>query len=116
MDDPLGRMAELAEKLSDDDLRRVLEFLSSEYRARLKRAEERAALSFRPGDEVETLHPSRRLPAGARGRVVHRVRTRLHVDFGEQGVWAMLPTGLRSVPLGAPPQQPPAVSSPGKAS
>ena len=93
----MRQIAEAAQKLSDDDLRRLLEYLSLEYKDRLRRAEQRAALTLGPGDEVESTRPGRKLPVGSRGRVLHLARTRVHVDFGEHGVWAVLATGLKKL-------------------
>lgn len=96
-DDGLRQIAEAAQKLSDEELRRVLEYLSAEYKDRLKRAQQRAALTLGPGDEVETTTAGRNLPVGSRGRVLHLARTRVHVDFGERGTWAVLATGLKKL-------------------
>lgn len=102
----LSGLAEAAQKLSDDDLRRLLQILSADYKDRLKRAEKRAALSLAPGDEVESTVPGRNLPVGSPGRVLHVARTRVHVDFGERGTWAVLASGLKK------PSSPNASSSP----
>jgi hypothetical protein len=95
--DALRQIADLVEHLSEEELARVMEFLNAEYRHRLRRAAQRAALTLREGDRVETLQPGRRVPRGARGRVLHVARSRVHVDFGELGIWALLPTGVRKV-------------------
>jgi hypothetical protein len=96
-DEGIRQIAEAAQKLSNDQLRRLLEYLSTEYKDRLKHAEQRARLTLGPGDEVETTIPGKNLPAGSRGRVLHLARTRVHVDFGESGVWAVLASGLKKI-------------------
>lgn len=95
-DAEVRRIAEIAQSLTDAELRRVLEYLSADYKDRLKRAEQRAALTLAPGDEVESTTEGR-LPVGSRGRVLHLARTRVHVDFGERGVWAILASGLKKL-------------------
>src|SRR5881397_2123905 len=96
-DELLRQIAEMTEKLPDEEFHRLMEFLGAEYRTRMQRAAKRAALTLRPGDWVETLQPGRHLPRGARGRVIHLARSRIHVDFAEQGIWALLPTGVKKV-------------------
>lgn len=39
-----------------------------------------------------------RLPLGARGRVVHLTRARVHVDFGEHGTWSVPATAIAKAP------------------
>ncbi len=99
-DELLRQIAEMTEKLPDEQFHRLMEFLGAEHRTRLQRAAQHAALTLRPGDWVETLQPGRRLARGARGRVVHLARSRVHVDFAEQGIWALLPTGVKKLESG----------------
>lgn len=96
-DAEVRRIAEIAQSLTDAELRRALEYLSADYKDRLKRAEQRAALTLAPDDEVESTIEGRNLPVGSRGRVLHLARTRVHVDFGERGIWAVLASGLKKV-------------------
>lgn len=105
-DDSLRRIAQLVEQLPDEQFHRVMEFLNAEYRNRLSRAAQHAALTLGPGDWVETLQPLRRIPRGARGRVVHVARSRVHVDLGKHGIWALLPNGIRKVHSAATPEAP----------
>jgi len=93
-DELLHRIAEMTEKLPDEESYRLMEFFNAEYRTR---AAQHAALTLRPDDWVETLWPGRHLARGARGRVVHLARSRIHVDFAEQGIWALLPTGVKKL-------------------
>ena len=99
-DELLHRIAEMTEKLPDEESYRLMEFFNAEYRARLQRATKLAALTLRPGDWVETIRQGRHLACGARGRVIHLARSRVHVDFAEQGIWALLPTGLKKLESG----------------
>ena len=97
-EDVLRQIAQWAERVSDEELRGVLELLTAEYRGRLRRATQRAAAGLQPGDEVQNLKPGRRLPLGARGRVVHLTRSRVHVDFGEHGTWSVPATAIAKAP------------------
>jgi hypothetical protein len=98
-DDDLRQMADAAVKLSDQELLSLLEFLNTEYRARLRRAAQAAALALHPGDEVENLKGSRRLPQGARGTVTGIRRGRILVLFKDHGgVWSMHATLIRKIP------------------
>ena len=99
-DDLLRQIADMTAKLPDEEFHRLMEFLGAEYRTRLQRAVQHAALTLRPGDWVQTLQPVRHLAAGARGRVVQLARSRIHVDFAEQGIWALLPTGVKKLESG----------------
>jgi len=96
-DEGIRHIAEAAQKLSDEELRRLLEYLSAEYKDRLKHAEQRARLTLGPGDEVETTVLGKNLPLGSRGHVLHLARTRVHVDFGHRGTWAVLASGLKKI-------------------
>jgi hypothetical protein len=98
MADPDVRsIAEAAQKLSDEELLRLIGYLSADYKDRQKRADQQAALNLRPGDEVETTMVGRNLPVGSRGRVLHLARSRVHVDFADHGVWAVLARGLKKI-------------------
>ena len=99
-DELLHQIAEMTEKLPDAEFHRLMEFFNAEYRTRLQRAAKLAALTLRPGDWVETTQPGRHLARGARGRVVHLARSRIHVDFAEQGIWALLPTEIKKLEPG----------------
>lgn len=99
-DERLRQIAEMMETLPDEQFHRLMEFVNAEYRTRLQRAAKLAALTLRPGDWVETIEQGRHLPLGARGRVIHLARSRVHVDFAEQGIWALLPTGIKKLESG----------------
>lgn len=96
-DEILRQIAEMTEKLPDREFHRLMEFINAEYRSRLQRAAKLAALTLRPGDWVETTEEGRRLACGSRGRVLHLARSRVHVDFAEQGIWALLPDGIKKL-------------------
>ena len=96
-DERLRQIAEMMETLPDEEFHRLMEFVNAEYRTRLQRAAKLAALTLRPGDWVETIEQGRHLARGARGRVIHLARSRIHVDFAEQGTWALLPNGVRKL-------------------
>jgi hypothetical protein len=96
-DERLRQIAELTEKLSDQEFHRLMGFLAAEYRTRMQRAAHRAALTLQPGDWVGTLESGRHLPRGARGRVLHLARSRIHADLGGQGIWALLPLGVKKI-------------------
>src|SRR5437867_2657398 len=97
-DELLRQIAEMTEKLPDEEFYRLMEFFNAEYRARQQRAAKIAALTLRPGDWVETIEQGRHLARGAaRGRVLHLARSRIHVDFAEKGIWALLPTGVKKL-------------------
>ena len=96
-DELLRQIAEMTEKLPDEEFYRLMEFFNAEYRARQQRAAKIAALTLRPGDWVETIEQGRHLARGSRGRVLHLARSRIHVDFAEQGIWALLPTGVKKL-------------------
>ena len=94
----LAQFGEWAEKLSDDELKRAIEFMNEEYRMRYQRAAILAALNFKPGDWIENLKGSRKLPAGARGHIVAIKLDRVEVHFPDyEGLWAMTPTLIRKV-------------------
>lgn len=83
----ITQLADWATKLSDEELHRALEFLGGEYRRRMERAAHRAALALRPGDWVEVVKSSRKLPAGARGRVTEIRGGDVKVRFADHGDW-----------------------------
>lgn len=92
------KLAEWARSLSDEELRQALDFLALEHRDRLRRADQLAALAFRPGETVESMKAGRKLPAGARGRVVAVRGGAVTVHFPEQGGdWRMPATLLKRV-------------------
>lgn len=92
------KLAEWAHSLSGEDLRQALEFLGLEYRDRLRRAGQLAALAFRPGEAVENVKDGRRLPAGARGQVIAVRGGAVRVHFPEHGgEWRMPATLLKRV-------------------
>ncbi|MBI4566144.1 MAG: hypothetical protein HY716_15770 [Planctomycetes bacterium] len=97
-DDPVAQSAELGRKLSDEDLRRVIEFLVAELRGRIRQAGQIAALSLRPGDEVESVKESRKLPQGTRGHVAEVRGSKVVVHFPDFGQWKMDATLVRKVP------------------
>ena len=99
-DELLRQIAQMTEKLPDEEFHRLMEFFNAEYRMRQQRAAQHAALTLRPGDWVETTQTGRHLAPGARGRVVHLARSRIHVDFAAQGIWAVQPTGVKKLESG----------------
>jgi len=96
-DERLLQIVEMTEKLPDEEFHRLMEFFNAEYRTRVQRAAKIAALTLRPGDWVETVGQGRHLARGARGRVLHLARSRVHVDFAKQGIWALLPMALKKL-------------------
>lgn len=89
------KILEAAQSLSDDEVRQVLELLREEYKHRLKRADQLAAMALRDGDWVETVHAGKKLPAGAKGHVTEIRRERVNVHFPEHGMFTVSAAMLR---------------------
>lgn len=102
-DEALRQIAELAAKLSDEDLRALLEYLSADYKTRIKVAAQKAALGLRQGDEVENVRGGRKLPAGARGHVSEVRGGKVVVHFPDYGAWTVDATMIRKVGDGSKP-------------
>jgi hypothetical protein len=91
------QVIEAARKLSDDELREVLEFLGNELRHRYKIANQMAAAGLSSTDWVETVMPGKKLPQGARGHVVEIRREHVDVHFPEYGMFTVSATMLRKI-------------------
>jgi hypothetical protein len=94
---PKWPLIDWALKLSDEDLRRTIEFLSQGYKRRFTRAAEAAALAFKPGDWVEVLQDSRKLPAGTRGHVITIRGMNVEGHFPDHGLRKLTATLVRKV-------------------
>ncbi|MBI2932485.1 MAG: hypothetical protein HYY16_12605 [Planctomycetes bacterium] len=94
---PLLDVINAALKLSDQDLRAVLEYLGQEYKLRVKRADPMAAIALREGDWVEMVKDGRKLPAGAKGHVVEIRRGKVDVHFPDHGMWTVSATMVHKV-------------------
>lgn len=84
-----------AKKLSDEEMRQVLEVLGEEYKFRVRLADQLAAMEFRVGDWVETTKQGKRLPAGAKGHVTEVRRERVDVHFPEHGMFTISASMVR---------------------
>jgi hypothetical protein len=93
-----------AEKLSNEELREVLEHLSFKLKMRLKEASLRAVLVLRTGDWVENLQDVRKLPAGARGHITDIRRDKIDVHFPDHGHFTMPASMVRKTD--PPPEAP----------
>lgn len=95
----MWQLIEWTRKLTDEELRRVIDFLCEEYKTRFTRAAQAAALALKPGDWVEVVQASRKLAAGTRGHIVEIRRSgKVDVHFPEhQGLWTMTATRVRKV-------------------
>lgn len=111
MDDksPVTQIVEAAQKLSDAELRQVLEILSDELKHRYKRADRIAAAALQGGYWVETIMPGGKLPAGARGHIVEIRREHVQVHFPDHGVFTVSAKMLRKIdePAGGCPKPEP---------
>jgi hypothetical protein len=83
------RFLESAQELSDDELRQALEVLSQDFKIRIKRAEQIAAMALRMGDWVEMTQHGRKLPSGAKGHIAGIRRGKIDVHFPEYGMWTL---------------------------
>lgn len=95
----MAQLIEWALKLSDEEVRQLIGFLSQEYKRRLQRAAQAAAMTLKPGDWVEVLKGARKLPVGARGHIVEiRRGGRVDVHFPDhEGLWTITATLVRKV-------------------
>ncbi len=91
------QVIEAARKLSDAELRDVLEFLSDELKQRYKRANQIAAMALSDKDWVETVIPGKKLPQGAKGHVVEIRREQVDVHFPDYGMFSVSATMLRKI-------------------
>lgn len=91
------RVIEAAQRLSDDEIRRVLEILREEYRHRLRRADRLAAMALGEGDWVETVQPARKLPAAAQGHITGIRRECVDVHFPKHGMFTVSAALLRKI-------------------
>jgi len=84
--------------LSDADLDRLVKDLLREDKERFRRRSMKAALDFRPGDEVENVcADSRKLPVGVRGKVERFSGAFVLVDFGPYRKWRVPGDWLKRV-------------------
>lgn len=100
MDDKpvVARIVEAAAKLSDDELRQVLELLSGELRHRYKRADRIAAAALKDTDWVETTIAAKKLPLGTKGHIVEIRREHVVVHFPElEGMFTVSAKMLRRI-------------------
>ena len=106
MDDQkaMAQLIDWAVKLSDEELRKVIDFLHQELKTRFNRAAQAAALALKPGVWVEVLKGARKLAVGTRGHIVEiRRNGRVDVHFPDlEGLWTVTATILRKVD-GPPP-------------
>lgn len=91
------QVVEAAQKLSNDELRRVLEILSEELKHRYKRADQLAAMTFKDTDWVETVKSGKKLPVGAKGHIVEIRREHVDVHFPDYGMFTVSATMLRRI-------------------
>ena len=94
-----------AQKLSDPELRQVLEYLSGELMQRYKRADQVAAMALKDGYWVETVLPAKKLPVGSKGHIVEVRREHVSVHFPELGHFTVSAKMLRKIdapPSGCP--------------
>jgi hypothetical protein len=91
------QVIEAARKLSDAELRDVLEFLSGELKQRYKLANQMAAKGLSSADWVETTITGKKLPLGARGHVVGIRREHVDVHFPDFGMFTVSATMLRKI-------------------
>lgn len=91
------QVIDAAQKLSDDELRQVLEILSDELKYRYKRADQIAAAAFKSTDWVETVIPGTKLPLGAKGHISKIRRERVDVHFPDHGLFTVSAKMLRRI-------------------
>ena len=91
-----------AQKLSDAELRQVLDVLRDELKHRYKHADQVAAKALRDSDWVETIMPAKKLPLGAKGHIVEVRREHVCVDFGHFTVSAKMLRKIDAAPGGCP--------------
>lgn len=93
----VSRVVEAAQKLSDEELRRVLQILSDELKHRYKRADQIAAAALTDTDWVETTIAGTELPLGAKGHIVKIRRERIDVHFPDHGMFTVSAKMLRRI-------------------
>jgi hypothetical protein len=97
MDDKptVSQVLEAAYKLTDHEIRQVLDLLRDELKHRYKRADQLAAIALKDAYWVETTKPGTKLPAGAKGHIVEVRREHVDVHFLEHGMFTVSATMLR---------------------
>jgi hypothetical protein len=91
------QIVEAAQKLSDDELRQVLEILSEELKHRYKLADQLAAATLKSTDWVETVIHGTKLPLGAKGHISKIRRERVDVHFPDHGMFTVSAKMLRRI-------------------
>lgn len=107
MDDKpsVTRVVEAAQRLSDAELREILDVLREELKYRYKRADQIAAMALKDGYWVETIIPAKKLPVGSKGHIVEVRREHVCVHFPELGHFTVSAKMLRKIdapPSGCP--------------
>jgi len=90
-------VVEAAQKLSDAELRHVLEILSDELKHRYKLANQIAVMALKDSDWVETIVSAKKLPLGAKGHIVELRREHVEVHFPDHGMFTVSATMLRRI-------------------
>ena len=91
------QVVEAAQKLSDAELRQVLEILGDELKHRYKRADQLAAMALKDTDWVETTMPGKKLPLGAKGHISKIRREHVDVHFPDYGMFTVSAKMLRKI-------------------
>ncbi len=94
---PVIQVVEAAQKLTNDEMRQVLEILSDELKHRYKVADQLAAMALNDKDWVETVKPGKKLPAGAKGHIVEIRREHVDVHFPDYGMYTVSATMLKRI-------------------
>ena len=94
---PVAQVVEAAQKLSDAELRQVLEILSVELKHRYRRADQVAAAALKDTDWVETVVNGTKLPLGAKGHISKIRRERVDVHFPDYGMFTVSAKMLRRI-------------------
>lgn len=94
---PVIQVVEAAQKLTNDEMRQVLEILSDELKHRYKVADQLAAMALNDKDWVETVKPGKKLPVGAKGHIVEIRREHVDVHFPDYGMYTVSATMLKRI-------------------